>query len=297
VVVGAAAENAASGLPSYSATTTRPTAGGADPSITGIMQAVGAAAAATAAPADPMAQSGAGPVAPGVDTADTAELEAVETSDAGSGHGGPRRRRRWVKPTAIVGTCVIVLGGAGTAGYLWTQQQYYVGVDGSGHVAIYQGVDFSLAGIKLSHVYTSESITVAGLPAQQQTRVLASITAHGLSDAQSIVSTLSIIENNCATLTAVPTITIAAPSASPSPTASSPVPDASDKSSGTSSTKAGAGHTTGTSGNATASKSPTVTPSPSASPTTSLSSGITGLHQLSAQCPSNAGANGGSGTS
>ncbi|MBR7836406.1 protein phosphatase 2C domain-containing protein [Actinospica durhamensis] len=288
VVVGAAAENQGSGLPSFS-TGSRPVAGGTDPNVTGMIQTVSASAAAAPAPA-------AAPTEPGV--SDTAELEAVDAaSEAGA---GGRKRRRWVKPTAIAGTCVIVLGAVAGGGYYWAQQQYYVGTDANGHVAIYQGVNMSLAGLKLSHVYVSEPVTVAGLPAAQQAKVRASITTNSLSDAQAIVSTLSIMENDCAALTAVvPTTTAAAPSLSPSPSATTPTAHASDKASDTASPKANAstGHATNSAGDTSSSLSPSATPSASADPSASLSSGITGLHQLSAQCPSNAGASGGSGTS
>jgi protein phosphatase len=298
VVVGAAAENQGSGLPSYSSGP-RPTAGGADPSITGMIQTVGAGTAAGAAAAPSMAATSADR------DSDTAELEAVDASSGAEADG--RRRRRWVKPTAIVGSCVVVLCAAAGGGYYWTQQQYYVGSDASGHVAIYQGVNVSLIGIKLSHIYSTEPVTVAGLPASQQSKVLASITANSLSDAQGIVSMLSIMENDCAALTAVPS-TAAAPSPSASPSAppasasasaSATASAASGKPTGTARPKAGAsaGHSATPTGDATSSASLGPTPSATADPTASLSSGITGLHQLSAQCPAGSGASGGSGTS
>ncbi len=289
VVVGAAAEQG-SGLPSFS-TGSRPVAGGADPNVTGMIQTVGDPAATAAAAPQP------GPAAES-SVSDTAELEAVDTSSETA--SGGRKRRRWVKPTAVAGTCVIVLGALAGGGYYWSQQQYYVGTDSSGHVAIYQGVNVSLAGLKLSHLYASEPLTLAGLPAAQQAKVRASITANSLSAAQGIVSTLSIMENECAALTAVPTTSVS-PSASPSPspTTTTPSADASDKASGTASPKTttSAGHASKSPGDASSSPSPSATPSASADPSASLSSGITGLHQLSAQCPSNAGASGGSGTS
>lgn len=280
VIVGAAAENQGS-LPSYSPTP-RPAAGGADPSITGMIQTVGAPAASPA-PGQPVAAAAS---ATGSGESDTAELEAVDASSE-SGKDG-RKRRRWVKPTAIVGTCVIIFGAAAGGAYYWSQQQYYVGADEGGHVAIYQGVHFSLAGIKLSHVYSSEAVTLSGLPTVQQSRVQSSITANSLNDAQNIVNTLSLMENDCAALTAVPT-TSAAPSTSPAASATTPSTDPSGQAS--SSAGAGAGHSTSPTGDASSSPSPSATPSASADPSASLSSGITGLNQLSAQCPSNAGAN------
>lgn len=287
VIVGAAAENQGS-LPSYSATGPRPTAGGADPSVTGMIQTVGAPAASPP-PGQPVQAAGA---AAGSGESDTAELEAVDASSE-PGAGG-RKRRRWVKPTAIVGTCVIILGAAAGGAYYWSQQQYYVGADEGGHVAIYQGVHMSVAGIELSHVYSTEPVTLSGLPTVQRSQVQASITANSLNDAQNIVNTLSLVENDCAALTAVPTAS-ASPSASASPPATTPLADPSSKASIPAGTATG--HSTSPTGGASSSPSPSASPSASADPSASLSSGIDGLNRLSAQCPSNTGVGGGSGTS
>jgi protein phosphatase len=284
VVVGAAAEN--NGVPSYSEATGQPGANPADPNVTGVMNAAAVLAAAeTKSPAQPDA-----PVLPAPTvTGDTAELEAVQ------GDAEPRRRKRWVRPAIIAGTCLVLLAGAGVGGYYYTQQQYYVGADGSGHVAIYQGVDYSLAGIKLSHVYTSATVVVAGLPTSEQTRVDDSITATSLTDAKSIVATLSMYESACEAITAAPTATATAsstPSASTPPTESATTPHATETSTAkatgkaTSTAKATASSSAHPSTSATTpSSSPTVTPSPSVSPSSSVSSGNTVLGDLTAECP------------
>jgi protein phosphatase len=275
VIVGAAAEEQANANATSLAGTVNPQQPGAgDPNVTGVFPAAAA-------------EQGAAPAAPAVDgREDTAELEAVEAEEPA--------RRRWVKPAAIAGACVVVLGGLGAAAYLWTQQQYYVGADSDGHVAIYQGVDYSLAGITLSHVYTEETVTVAGLPASQQSRVRSSITTDGLSDARSIVSTLSVLESECAAFTAAqsapalptPTETTSPPAAG-STDSSSPSDRASDSPTGRASGTASP-HSSGA-GTDTATKSPTATPTPSVTPSSSVSSGNAELQQLSAQCPADAG--------
>jgi PPM family protein phosphatase len=267
VVVGAAAENQASGMPSYSSVPSRPDADPADPGVTGLIPT-----AAAVPPPSPMPQHQPG-------HGDTAELEAVVADPE------PHRRRRWVRPTIITGTCVVVLAGLATGGYYWTQQQYYVGADSAGHVAIYQGVDFSLAGIKLSHVYSSETVAVAGLPTSERSQVDSSITATSLGDAQNIVSTLSSLAAECAALEATPATSStpnATSSASPSGTAK-----ASDKASGSATDKAtdkSSAHPSASTGTQT---SPTLTPTPSVTPSSSVSSGNADLRQLSAQCPAN----------
>jgi protein phosphatase len=268
VVVGAAAENQANGMPAYTAASTQPGANPADPGVTGLIPTAGAAPAAPPPPPEPRHE-------------DTAELEAVEAES------DPRRRRRWVRPTVIAGTCVVVLAGLAAGGYYWTQQQYYVGADGS-NVAIYQGVHYSLAGLDLSHVYNSEPVTVDGLPTSQQSRVDSSITATSLTDARQIVSTLSALETACVAAEAAPPVTIT-PSISAPPTASAD-PSSTAKSSGkaspTATAKATAKSSPRSSASAADSPSPTITPAPTVTPSSSVSSGNADLRQLSAQCPS-----------
>ena len=269
VVVGAAAENQANGLPSYSSISSQPGANPADPGVTGVIP--------TAAPPLPP------PPPEGPGHSDTAELEAVEADPE------PRRRRRWVRPTVIAGTCVLVVAALAGGGYVWTQQQYYVGADSSGHVAIYQGVDYSVAGIKLSHLYTSEPVTVAGLPTSQRSQVDASITATSLGDAKAIVSTLSAVETECAVLEATVPVTGTSTSSTPSASASatpSSTPKASDKASDSATAKAGSTKSSvRPSTSPSTQTSPTLTPTPSVTPSSSVSSGDADLRQLSAQCP------------
>ncbi|HEX4787785.1 MAG TPA: PP2C family serine/threonine-protein phosphatase [Actinospica sp.] len=274
VIVGAAAENqSATGLASYAPPQNLPSPE-TDPNVTGMIPTTQPTAPPPAATAPP-------PPPPSVDgREDTAELEAVEGESAG------RRKRRWVKPVAIVGACVVVLGGLGAGGYFWSQEQYYVGADGNGNVAIYQGVDYSLAGLKLSHVYNSETVTVAGLPTAEQAKVHSSITATSLDDAKSIVSTLSVMESECAALAAAPSSTASSPSTSAAPTDSATRP--AGTASGTASGKASSTASPHSSANALVTgRSTSTTPTPSATPSSSVSSGIAELHQLSAQCPAN----------
>jgi protein phosphatase len=283
VIVGAAAENqGTAAAAAYTPAPDRPSPA-TDPNVTGVIPAAPAGA--------PQQAASAAPAAPGsaVDgREDTAELEAVETEAQGG------RKRRWVKPVAIVGTCVVVLGGLGAGGYFWSQQQYYVGADSNGHVAIYQGVDYSVAGFKLSHVYSSATVTVAGLPTSDQAKVHSSITATSLGDAKTIVSTLSQIESYCTALTAVPSTLATSPSTSATPTDSA-TKTLGPTSGGTAGTASGrpsgsaSAHppTAGDPSTGQASSAPAVTPTPSMAPSSSVSSGIAGLHQLSAQCPAN----------
>jgi protein phosphatase len=295
VVVGAAAENQANGVTSYAqAASDQPGANPADPGVTGIMNAGAILSAAEQNQGQP--QSPAQPEAPVLPppsmSGDTAEMEAVAGDDE-------PRRRRWLKPAVIGGVTLVVVAGLAAGGFYYTQQQYYVAADGTGHVAIYQGVNYSLAGIKLSHVYATADVTVSGLPTSEQARVDDSITATSLTDAKTIVSTLSFLESECAAVAAAPTIT---PSSTATSASASPTVSATPHGTGTSTAKASDKASATASGRATASSSvhasttsaapstsPVVTPSPSVSPSSSVSSGSTDLRQLSAQCPGTAG--------
>jgi PPM family protein phosphatase len=198
--------------------------------------------------------------------ADAAEAAQAEGPQLGDWAPDPKRRR-WVKPAIVLAGLVVVVGGLGGGAYYWTQQQYYVASD-NGQVAIYKGVNGSIAGFSLSHVYsTTPQVAVTTLPTASQDRVNSTITATSLSDAQSIVHTLSVLGADCTALTTVPSPPappVVPPSASPAK----------------SSTRPTASTTSRPSGNATAPR-PSTTPTPSPSPSASIAES----NQLSAQCP------------
>lgn len=172
------------------------------------------------------------------------------------------KRRRWVKPAIVLAGLVVVVGGLGGGAYYWTQQQYYVASD-NGQVAIYKGVNGSIAGLRLSHVYsTTPQVAVSSLPTASQDRVRSSITATSLSDAQAIVHTLSVLGADCTALTTAPSASV------PPPVMQTSLP-ASPAGAGARSATAGAG--------APLKPSVTLSASPSAS--------IADSNQLSAQCP------------
>ena len=119
-------------------------------------------------------------------------------------HG--ERRRRWRKPVLLGGVSLVLIGGLAAGGYYWTQQQYYV-AESNGDVAIFQGVNYSLAGYHLSHVVAgTPTIAVTRLPLSKQGQVKSSIAASSLADAQSIIAMLQDSEQVC-----VPPISIPLP--------------------------------------------------------------------------------------
>jgi hypothetical protein len=81
---------------------------------------------------------------------------------------------------------LIVIIGAGYAGWRYTQTQYFVGED-SGHVAIFRGINQNVAGLKLSRIYQRTQIPLAAVPVTDQGAVRSTISATSLADAQAIV--------------------------------------------------------------------------------------------------------------
>ena len=109
---------------------------------------------------------------------------------------GPRRGG-WAKRSIIAAVTVGLLAGAGYFGWRWTQDQYYVGVDGD-HVAVFQGVNQSLAGLSLSSVHQSfGDVQVDFLPQDQRTHVTNTITASSLGDATDKAKQLQVQASVC----------------------------------------------------------------------------------------------------
>ncbi|WP_093840292.1 PP2C family protein-serine/threonine phosphatase [Streptomyces aidingensis] len=73
-----------------------------------------------------------------------------------------RRRRRWLGRSLLILLALALLGAGGYAGYRWTQNQYYIGVEGD-HVAIYRGLSQDLGPLSLREVHTSHDEIELGL--------------------------------------------------------------------------------------------------------------------------------------
>jgi protein phosphatase len=119
---------------------------------------------------DPVPRAAGGPAL------DDAELEA------------PARRRLPIVKS-LVALLLILIIGAGYAGWRYTQTQYYVGAD-AGHVAIFRGINQTLAGLKLSSIYRRTEIPLAAVPVTDQGPIRATISATSLARAQSIVGNI-----------------------------------------------------------------------------------------------------------
>ena len=110
-------------------------------------------------------------------------------------------RRRWPIVTSILALLLIVIIVGGYLGYRYTQDQYYVGTDG-GDVAIFQGINQTVAGVRLSHVYQRTDIPLAGVPSTYQASVRATTSPGNLSQAQATLRTIQNAYQACQTATA-----------------------------------------------------------------------------------------------
>jgi serine/threonine protein phosphatase PrpC len=99
-------------------------------------------------------------------------------------------RRRWPIVTSVLVLLAAVIIGGAYAGWRYTQDQYYVGTDGS-NVAIFQGVNETVAGVRLSHVYEHTDIPLAGVPTTDQATIRATIdSTSGLAGARAILNNI-----------------------------------------------------------------------------------------------------------
>ena len=105
-------------------------------------------------------------------------------------------RRRWPIVTSIFVLLIVLVIGGGYLGWRYTQDQYYVGADG-GNVAIFQGINQSVAGVQLSHVAERTSIPLAGVPAPYQGQIRATVTATSRNSALAIVANIRRQYENC----------------------------------------------------------------------------------------------------
>ncbi len=158
----------------------------------------------------------------GVDTSSAARARTAEGRDvapprpvrADAVPEPPRRRRRLLTALVGLGLLAVVAG----AGVLYVRSLYYVGVHDE-RVAIFRGVDGSLAGVPFHTVAQTTSLPTSRLDALGMERVQAGIDATGLTDAERIVENLK----NAAGC-GVPLPLAPSPLPSPGPTGQAPTP-------------------------------------------------------------------------
>jgi serine/threonine protein phosphatase PrpC len=105
-------------------------------------------------------------------------------------------RRRWPIVTTLLVVLVLLLGGGLYGGWRYVQGQYYVGVQ-DGNVAIFRGVNQSLAGISLSSLVQKTALPVSQMAASSQGMIRQTIPASSLANAQSLVRGLHTAVTQC----------------------------------------------------------------------------------------------------
>jgi PPM family protein phosphatase len=105
-------------------------------------------------------------------------------------------RRRWPIVTSLVALLLVVVIGGLYLGWRYTQDQYYVGTDG-GQVAIFQGINQSVAGINLSHVRQRTDIPLSGVPSPDSSTIRATVSASNLAAAQTVVANIRKAYQDC----------------------------------------------------------------------------------------------------
>jgi PPM family protein phosphatase len=125
-----------------------------------------------------------------VDHEDPAPRMVADEEDSEPG------RRRWPIVTSLFVLLIVLVIGGGYAGWRYTQDQYYVGADGS-NVAVFQGINQSVAGVKLSHVYQRTNIPLASVPSPDQGQIRTTVSATSRSNALAIVANIRKDYQNC----------------------------------------------------------------------------------------------------
>ena len=121
--------------------------------------------------------------------------EGVELAEEdGTGRGG-----RWLRRIGALVVALLLVGAVVYAGYAWTQQQYYVGVEG-GKVTVYRGVAQDLGPIPLSTAVDETDIRVTELPSFYRDEVEETISVSSREEADQRVDSLRVAAKKCGQL-------------------------------------------------------------------------------------------------
>jgi PPM family protein phosphatase len=107
-------------------------------------------------------------------------------------------RRRWPIVTTLLVVLVLALGIGGFVSYQWVQGKYYLGPQ-NGDVAIFQGINSSVAGISLSSPYQNTGLPLDQLSASDQGAIRQTVGYNDLKAAQQVVTMLKTQATSCHT--------------------------------------------------------------------------------------------------
>lgn len=104
----------------------------------------------------------------------------------------PPTRSIWRRLLKVVAAGLLLgaVAAGGWLGYRWTQEQYYVGVDDDGRIAVFRGIPQTVGPLVLSTVEESSATEAADLPEYFQDRLADTIPADDLQDARDRVADL-----------------------------------------------------------------------------------------------------------
>jgi protein phosphatase len=108
-------------------------------------------------------------------------------------YGPPPKRRRPLRTALVAVGVLLVLAAAGIGFYVWALGHWFVGVEGEGgtqRVAVFRGLDVSVAGIDLYRVDHDTDLAVSDLTPAARSRVSSGITATSATDARRILAAL-----------------------------------------------------------------------------------------------------------
>ena len=112
---------------------------------------------------------------------------------------GGTRRGRWARRVAALGVLALVVAGLAYAGWAWTQQQYYIGVQDA-RVTVYRGVVGDLGPIPLSEAVDQTDIAVSDLPDFYRDSVEQTVSVESEDEAKKKVDDLRVAAKRCAEL-------------------------------------------------------------------------------------------------
>jgi serine/threonine protein phosphatase PrpC len=99
-------------------------------------------------------------------------------------------RRRWHGPVLVLGLLIVVAGALFGGTWWYSQNQFYVGSDGT-RVAVYKGISGDILGVRFSSEIERTAIQVSSLSTFERDKVEATISATSKHNAEQIVATLT----------------------------------------------------------------------------------------------------------
>jgi PPM family protein phosphatase len=100
-------------------------------------------------------------------------------------------KRRWPIVTGALVLLVILVAGGGYGFWRYNQNQFYVGIDHNGNVAIFRGTNQSLVGINLSSLYSESTLKAAMLTDSDRAALTQTISQSSANDAHSKINQLA----------------------------------------------------------------------------------------------------------